>query len=585
MGAANLSTFIRQVTRRMAVESLADQTDRQLLARLLAGYDESVFDALIRRHGPMVYRTCWRVLHQEQDVEDAFQATFLVLAQNLRTIRKHTSLASWLHGVAHRVALKARTQAVTRRRHEQLAAVRPLRSPEEMTWAEVGAILDAELGTFPEKWRLPLVLCYLEGRTQDEAARELGCGKNTLRRRLDEARAALGRRLRRRGIVLPATLSAVLLSECVVSAGLPPGLAEPVLKAAACAATGRAVTEAGVSARTVNLTVGVIQTMSHTRIKVAAAVLSVMIVLAATVGLAGFNAPAEPHPASGQKNQPAAAVPVQDNQGQKADPLVGNWLLTLPAGFRYQTTIRHVGDNRYALEKAVRFSGVYELRDGRLTLVEPETRGEAGFVWELRGTEGLTLVGQRPVAKIGQNYLGATLKRKDAGARAPATGKKGSSGANRKADPPGPKRAQLENGLGFYSHRGGRDFRLFWESLADDMKLKGKVSDHLTEEQIESVIMLEVNMHVPQGDYLRSALLGFLAEDNRFQTGPLPKGFEDDRPPQYAVALFRTKKGSYGLLTLYRNFIVVELNRRVGVVILDADAAKKKKEALPKDQH
>jgi hypothetical protein len=248
-----------------------------------------------------------------------------------------------------------------------------------------------------------------------------------------------------------------------------------------------------------------------------------------------------------------------------------------------------VGDNRYALEKAVRFSGVYELRDDRLTLVEPVMRGEAGFVWELRGTEEIRLVGQRPAAKIGQNYLGATLKRKGAGgqaanargvpgAQAPASGKKDSSGAEQ----PRPKRIELQNGLGFYTHRSGAVFRKFWESLGDNGKFQGKVSDHLTMEQIESIVMLEVNIHVPQGDYLRNALLGFLAEGNRFQTGPLSKGFEDDRPPEYVIALFRTKKGSYGLITRYRDFTVVELNRRVGVV--PEAAAKERKATPPKDQ-
>src|SRR5262249_14743239 len=96
VAATHLSTFIRQLTSGMAAETLADQSDQQLVAQLLAGRAEAVFEALVRRHGPMVYRVCWRVLQQEQDAEDAFQAAFLVLAQKLHTVRKHTSLASWL---------------------------------------------------------------------------------------------------------------------------------------------------------------------------------------------------------------------------------------------------------------------------------------------------------------------------------------------------------------------------------------------------------------------------------------------------------------------------------------------------------
>src|SRR4029079_15472624 len=132
----------------------------------------AVFTALVRRHGPMVDRVCWRVSQQEQDAEDAFQATFLVLAQKLHTVRKQDSLASWLHGVALRVALKAKAQAALRRRHEEQrheeqASVSRAVPPDDVTWRELRTALDAELAQLPEKWRLPLILCYLQGRTQD----------------------------------------------------------------------------------------------------------------------------------------------------------------------------------------------------------------------------------------------------------------------------------------------------------------------------------------------------------------------------------------------------------------------------------
>src|SRR5262249_7522927 len=163
--------------------------------------------------GPMVYRVCWRVLQHQQDAEDAFQAAFLVLAQKLRTLRRHASLASWLHGVALRIALKAKSQATTRRRHEQNALVSQAAPPDDVPWQEVRGVLDAALAELPDKWRLPLLLCYLEGRTQDEAATQLAWSKNTLRRRLVEARGALERRLRRRGLGWPAALAAVMLCD------------------------------------------------------------------------------------------------------------------------------------------------------------------------------------------------------------------------------------------------------------------------------------------------------------------------------------------------------------------------------------
>src|SRR5262245_3254370 len=129
MATQRADCFLHQLTRGMAAERLTGLSDRELLERLLAcppgdwgrnapNTAEAAFEALVRRHGPMVYRVCWRVLQQAQDAEDAFQATFLLLARKLSAVTRRDSLASWLHGVAHRVALNARKQAARRRRHE-----------------------------------------------------------------------------------------------------------------------------------------------------------------------------------------------------------------------------------------------------------------------------------------------------------------------------------------------------------------------------------------------------------------------------------------------------------------------------------
>ncbi len=256
MATRSLSEFFSSLTRRMALETLADQSDPQLVARALAGPDEAALQAIVHRHGAMVYRVCWRVLHHVHDAEDAFQATFLVLAQKLRSVRKQASLASWLHGVAHRVALKARTQAAARRRHESQAAAGQETPPEDGSGKELLALLDAELERLPEKWRLPLILCYLEGRTQDEAAGQLGWSKTTLRNRLDEARAALGRRLTRRGFVFPAVLSTVLLSDCMTPAA---GMVATTVVGAVAVASGKPV--AAASAKAAALAKGMVHVM------------------------------------------------------------------------------------------------------------------------------------------------------------------------------------------------------------------------------------------------------------------------------------------------------------------------------------
>ncbi len=275
MATANLSDFFRRLTRGMAAKALGDHSDRQLVERALAGRDDAAFQAIVQRHGPMVYRVCWRALQKSQDTEDAFQATFLVLVQRLRTVRKHASLASWLHGVAHRVALKAKSQSVARRRHEHQASRSDTLPPDDVTLGELRAALDFELSQLPDKWRLPLILCYLEGRMQDESARQLGWSKSTLRRRLEEARTVLGRRLNRRGIACPTALSAMLLSDSIASAAPVPGLVASTVEAAAGVAAGKTVATA-TSAKVAALTEGVLKTMLLSKLQVATAVFVVL---------------------------------------------------------------------------------------------------------------------------------------------------------------------------------------------------------------------------------------------------------------------------------------------------------------------
>ncbi len=270
MATTNLSRFFQRLLRGMAAQTLDDHSDRKLVEEALAGRSEAAFGAIVERHGPMVYRVSWRVLQHTQDAEDAFQATFLVLARKLRTVRKQSSLASWLHGVAHRVALKAKAQAAGRRRHEHEHLLPKSVPPDDVTWKELRLALDAELGKLPEKWRQPLILCYLEGRTQDEAADQLAWSKSTLRRRLEEARIALARRLNGRGIVLPAALSAVLLADCSAPAGS--ALVASTVEAAAGVAAGKTVASAA-SAKVAALTEGMVKTMFMNRLKSLALVL------------------------------------------------------------------------------------------------------------------------------------------------------------------------------------------------------------------------------------------------------------------------------------------------------------------------
>ena len=168
--------------------------DQQLLDRFVTGQEEDAFTALVRRHGPMVLGVCYRLLRDTHDAEDAFQATFLVLARKAASIQKRDSVGSWPHGVALRVAGKARVESVRRSRRERLRPAPALAATgDAITWGELRSVLDEELGRLPSSWRAPLILCYLEGQTQDEAARRLGWSKSTLRRRLERGRGLLRR--------------------------------------------------------------------------------------------------------------------------------------------------------------------------------------------------------------------------------------------------------------------------------------------------------------------------------------------------------------------------------------------------------
>lgn len=201
-------------------------TDRELIERFAARRDEDAFAALVRRHGPMVLRVCRRVLHEGHDAEDVFQGAFLVLSRKAASLRRRDSVGCFLHDVAYRLALKARTQLARLRMHEkQVAVEKRAEDPlAELSVREAQAILDQELSRLPEKYRAPLVVCCLEGKTRDEAARQLGWSAKLVKSRLEQARERLHQRLTQRGLTLPATLAATLLAEQTALAALPAAL-------------------------------------------------------------------------------------------------------------------------------------------------------------------------------------------------------------------------------------------------------------------------------------------------------------------------------------------------------------------------
>jgi RNA polymerase sigma factor (sigma-70 family) len=217
---------------------LSSLKDDQLLARFFQEREDAAFGVLVERYGPLVYGVCRRILADSNDAEDAFQATFLVLVRKGGTLREPGKLASWLYGVAYRTARKLRSKAALRTKSERQASEMPTKSDlHDMTYEELQAILDEEISQLPEKYALPLVLCYLEGKTNAQAAAQLGWPEGSISRRLSRARELLRSRLARRGLALSAALIAAVFARPVV-ASLPSGLLAATTRAATLAVQG-----------------------------------------------------------------------------------------------------------------------------------------------------------------------------------------------------------------------------------------------------------------------------------------------------------------------------------------------------------
>jgi RNA polymerase sigma-70 factor (ECF subfamily) len=196
--------------------------------------DQEAFTDLVGRHGPMVLGVCRRVLGHVQEAEDAFQATFIVLMRRAGSIRNPELLGNWLYGVAFRVARKARAQAARRSKHERQAVPMPDAGPDlEFAWQELRALLDQELQHLPAKYRTPLILCYLEGLTHEEAARRLGWPVGSMSYRLARAREALRARLEKHRADLPGGTFALVLTQKAGPAALPGTLVQATVRAGA----------------------------------------------------------------------------------------------------------------------------------------------------------------------------------------------------------------------------------------------------------------------------------------------------------------------------------------------------------------
>jgi RNA polymerase sigma factor (sigma-70 family) len=292
----DMATGLRQLLDHFQ-EAGGGLTDAQLLSRFIAARDESSFAALVRRHGPMVLGVCRRLLHDFHHAEDAFQATFLVLARKAASVAKREAVVSWLYGVAYRTALEAREVHARRRARERpMNDVPPpaVAPPEAQDWRP---LLDRELNRLPEKYRAAIVLCDLEGRTRKEAARLLRVAEGTLSSRLATGRNLLAKRLAGCGLALSGGALAVAMGQGVASAQVPAPLVNSTAQAAALVAAGQV---AGVSTSAVVLMRGVMKAMLMKKMR---------LVVGAVVVLAAFGAVGLDYQAGGGPAAAQAAAP------------------------------------------------------------------------------------------------------------------------------------------------------------------------------------------------------------------------------------------------------------------------------------
>ncbi len=317
MARHNLSALVRYL-RQLAISAQGDgASDVELLERYVRCRDEAAFELLVWRHGALVFNVCRRILPREQDAEDAFQATFLAFVRKAGSINHRGSVASWLYKVAYRVALKARerTQKAAAREKSggEMLAVQPADDP---AWSDVRPILDDELNRLPERLRRPIVLCYLEGKSNAEAAQELGCRLGTIYSRLSRGRELLRQRLQHRGVTLPAAALTAALAAHSIEAAPAIALIRAAVRAAFAFADSSA---AAVSPRVTTLAEGVLRTMFITKLKIAAVMVLViglaaggMLTQARTAGQpAEARAENPPPKPAGDEKKPAEAIAVK----------------------------------------------------------------------------------------------------------------------------------------------------------------------------------------------------------------------------------------------------------------------------------
>jgi RNA polymerase sigma factor (sigma-70 family) len=366
MASHPLQDFLRRLRRARSVTEGGHLSDAQLLERFAARRDEAAFEVLVWRHGPLVLNLARRLLRQSADAEDVFQATFLTLARKASAIRRGTALGSWLYKVAYRLALRLR-RIEARRERGQGTELATVAAPAEQGDAELAALLAEEVDRLPERCRAVVVLCYLQGATTEEAARQLGCPRGTVLSRLSSARQRLRQRLLKRGIAPALALAVVSFGE-TAPASPSAALVAGVMGAALPFAAGRVVLPM-VSTQAAALARGALQTMLWNKIKIAGAMACILALAGSGVGwMAGGRGGAESSPVAAappEKKEAARPAAAEQEDSTKKE------IAKLYAQMEDLAQREHFDDNEWN-EKAIKAQ--LELADAqdRLRLKESE---------------------------------------------------------------------------------------------------------------------------------------------------------------------------------------------------------------------
>jgi RNA polymerase sigma factor (sigma-70 family) len=316
--------------------TVAGLTEIQLLERFLSRRDEAAFEALMVRYGPMVLSVCRQLLDDPNDVDDAFQATFLVFVRKASSLRRRELLGNWLYGVAHKVARRSRADAAKRRQREKSAAPEREESADHMAHLYDLQPLHEELAKLPENYRAPVVLCYLEGLSHEEAARRLAWPLGSVKGRLSRARDLLRERLIRRGVAPPAGALLIALGRDAKSAVVPDPLRISTIRAATAIAAGKTIAAGTISATSTALAEGVIQTMFATKLRLAAATLLTAALMTTGAGAMAYKFVGQPgqdaKPKNAARDQPESAgrVPGRDATGSLKETIADRGEVSTP---------------------------------------------------------------------------------------------------------------------------------------------------------------------------------------------------------------------------------------------------------------